>query len=585
MPDPKWILMAMLVLGGAAGPGRTQAQDPALSEEQQRIEAALPAQAVVPPLKPRKLLIFDLNVGYGGHGSIPTANWAFTRMGQKTGAFEAVVSRDPSVFRPESLKQFDAVFLNNTVGNLFTDPALRQSLIEFVYGGGGLMGVHGTSVAFTRWTEGAQEDWPEFGLMLGARGASHLQADEPVFIRLDDPDHPLNRPFGGQGFEYRDEFFRFGEPYSRNRVRVLLSLDNQRTAQLQGRDRVHPFREDDDYALAWVRHYGRGRVFYCTIAHNPQVFWDPRMLQFYLGAVQFVLGDLPAPTVPSGKLTPALRAQEKLGWRLGIEAYTFHKYTFFEAIEKTAQLGLPYMGGLSFQQVSAEIPKNFDPQLTDEELQQVRLKLDSAGVRLLTYYIQDIPGDEAGCRKVFEFGRKIGIETFMSEPAPEALDTIERFCEEYGINVALHNHDQKASPVYWHPEGILKVCQGRSKHLGACADLGYWMRSGIDPIEGVRLLKDRLITVQMHDLHELSPEGHDVPWGTGVGRSEEFLREVHRLGLRPTMFGLEYSYNWWESMPEVAQCKAFFDRVSQELAGGLAQAESLGYPLAQAFSQ
>ena len=120
----------------------------------------------------------------------------------------------------------------------------------------------------------------------------------------------------------------------------------------------------------------------------------------------------------------------------------------------------PYIGGLSFQKVSADIPKNFEPGLTDDELRQIRLKLDAAGLRLLTYYIQDIPGDEAGCRKVFEFGRKLGIETFMSEPKPEALDMIEKFCDEYGINVALHNHDQKASPHYWNPEGILKACAG-----------------------------------------------------------------------------------------------------------------------------
>ena len=75
------------------------------------------------------------------------------------------------------------------------------------------------------------------------------------------------------------------------------------------------------------------------------------------------------------------------------------------------------MGGLSFQKVSKEIPKNFEPGLTDDELKQIRLKLDAAGVRMLTYYIHNIPGDAAGCRKIFEFGRKIGIETFMSEPA------------------------------------------------------------------------------------------------------------------------------------------------------------------------
>jgi len=402
--------------------------------------------------------------------------------------------------------------------------------------------------------------------MLGARGANHRDSDEHVFIKLDDPNHPVNQPFGSKGFEYRDEFFRVHGPYSRKRVRVLLSIDTEKTNMYQGQARGNCFREDNDYALAWVRQYGRGRVFYCTFAHNPYVFWDPKMLQFYLAATQFALGDLSAPTIPSSNLTPAIRAQEKLGWRLGIEAYTFHKYTLFEAIDQTAKIGLPYMGGLSFQKISKEIPKNFDVHLTDDELKLIRLKLDSVGVRLLTYYIHQIPGDIAGCRKVFEFGRKIGIETFISEPSPEALDTIEKFCDDYDINLAIHNHDQKASPLYWHPEGILKVCQGRGKRIGACGDLGYWMRSGIDPIKAVNALKDRLITLQVHDLNELSPEGHDVPWGNGVGKTGQFIKEIHRLGIKPTMFGLEYSYKWFESMPEISRCIDFFNKVSMELA-------------------
>jgi len=530
----------------------------------EQIEAAIPANAPVPRSKPRKLLIFDLNVGYGGHGSIASANLAFARMGQRTGAFDTQISRDPAVFKPEHLRHFDAVFLNNTVGNLFEDPALRQSLIEFVYAGGGLLGVHGTSVAFTRWP-GAHEDWLEFGLMLGARGAAHRDSREHAFIKLDDPTHPLNVPFEGNGFEYRDEFFRFHTAYSRGRVRVLLRIDTEKTV-LKREELGGCYRADNDYALAWARRYGRGRVFYCTIAHNPSVFWDPLMLRFYLGAAQFVLGDLPAPTIPSARLTPAVRAQEKLGWRLGVEAYTFHKHTLFEAIDKTAELGLSYLGGLSFQKVSQEIAKDFGPQLTDDELRQVRLKLDSAGVTLLTYYIHDIPGDEAGCRKVFEFGRKIGIETFMSEPAPAALDTIEKLCDEYGINVSLHNHDPKASPQYWRPQGILEACRGRSKRLGACADLGYWMRAGLDPVEAARTLKDRLVTVQMHDLHERSPQGHDVPWGTGAGQTDAFLRELHALGIQPTMIGLEYSRDWLTSMQALAESVAFFNRVSLKLA-------------------
>ena len=268
-------------------------------EERRKIEAAIPAKAFAVPAKPRKLLIFNLNVGYPGHRSIAHAELAFTLMGRKTGAFDVVASRDPSVFAPASLGQFDAVLLNNTVGNLFQDPALRRSLIEFVERGKGLMGVHGTTVAFTHWP-GAKEDWPEFGLMLGARGANHRDSDERVFIKLDDPGHPINQPFGGQGFEYRDEFFRVHEPYSRARLRVLMSIDVQKTDLSRGgAARGKAERADNDYALAWVRSHGRGRVFYSTIAHNPYVFWDSKMLSFYLAAAQFALGDLPGPTAPS----------------------------------------------------------------------------------------------------------------------------------------------------------------------------------------------------------------------------------------------------------------------------------------------
>ena len=210
------------------------------------------------------------------------------------------------------------------------------------------------------------------------------------------------------------------------------------------------------------------------------------MLQFYLGATQFVLGDLPAPTTASNKLTPAVLSQERLGWRLGITAYTFHKYTMFETIDKTAQLGLSYLGGLNFQTVSTEIPKPFNCELTDAELQQVRAKLDSADVRLVTCFYDRIPGDVEGCRRVFEFARKMGIETLISEPSLEALDTIEEFCDEYDIRLAIHNHDRAASPDYWSPEAILQVCRGRSRRVGACPDLGYWMRSGIDPVQGLR---------------------------------------------------------------------------------------------------
>lgn len=535
-----------------------------------RIEKAMPAHASAKPKKTRRLLIFNRNIEYDGHrASITIGSEAFQRFGKKSGAFDATITEDPAVFDRDSLRQFDAVFLNNNIGSCVSEPERRKNLLEFVTGGGGLMGVHGTSIAFTTWQWPPLEDWHEFGHMLGARGANHRggYVQEQIVMDLDDPGHPLLQSFGGKSYPWSDEIFRFHAPYSRKNVRVLLKIDTEKTDLSSYKPGDSCLRSDSDYALAWIRNYGKGRVFYSALAHSPHVFEDPHMLRFYFDGAQFVLGDLPAPTTPSDFLTPAIRAQEKLGWRIGIEAYTFHKYSLFEAIEKTAELGLHYIGGLSFmQQVSKEIPKNFDQHLSDDELLQIRMKMESAGLRMPVYYAQSIPNDENACRKLFAFGNKMGIETFICEPKPEQLDLLEKFASEYEINIGLHNHGPDISPHLWRPEQIRALCEGRSSRIGAAPDIGYWLRQGIDPIEGIRMLKNRIVAIQMHDIHELSARGHDVPWGSGNGKSRALFEELHRHGIKPTMIGIEYSREWLESMPKLAKCIEFFNTTTLDLA-------------------
>jgi type 1 glutamine amidotransferase/sugar phosphate isomerase/epimerase len=270
-------------------------------DDRQKIEAALPPRAPARPKKQRKLLVTDLNIAYGGHRSIPHANYAVELMGKRTRAYEAIFSNDLDNLKYPRIQQFDAVYLNNTVGMVFVDPEVREGLTRFVREGGGLAGNHGVSHA--------SMDWAEFGEMIGVKWGVHREPTEVATVRIEDPTHALTAAFGGKEFVYQDEFFRFPiGPYSRDKLRVLLTIDVEKTDMNQGRPCNKPcVRADQDYAVSWIRSYGKGRVFFCILGHNPTLYMTPHLAEYFLAGIQFILGDLEADTTPSAKL----RAQRK----------------------------------------------------------------------------------------------------------------------------------------------------------------------------------------------------------------------------------------------------------------------------------
>jgi hypothetical protein len=283
------VFAALLLLCGA----RFAVAAQEVSEEDlARIRAAAPEEATAEPAESRRLLVFVLCEGFR-HDSIPHLSEAIRTMGEQTGAYEAVVSEDVEVFRPENLGQFDAVCMNNTTGTLFEDEELKASLLDFVREGGGLVGLHAATDCFY--------DWPEYGELIGAYFSGHPWHEE-VAIKLDDPDHPLCAAFGGEGFRIVDEIYQFRHPYSRQTLRVLMSLDTDGTDM--EKDGIG--RDDGDFAVSWVRSYGKGRVFYCSLGHRREIAWDPRVLRHYLDGIQFALGDLPADTTPSAVAEAAM---------------------------------------------------------------------------------------------------------------------------------------------------------------------------------------------------------------------------------------------------------------------------------------
>ncbi|NBB78361.1 MAG: hypothetical protein GVY36_02790 [Verrucomicrobia bacterium] len=276
------------------------------------IKAALPVDAIVPITQPRRILVLSATSGFR-HKSIPTGKEALVRMGEATGAYTAVVSDSPANFERDVLQTFDAVVLLNTTQDFFmprqrekdqfTDvewarlqvrhDRLVDNLIAYVRGGGGLVGIHSATDSCY--------GHADFGQTIGGYFDGHPWTSKSrVTIVVEDPVHAINQPVFGEvvDFELVEEIYQFAEePYSRERLRILLALDPERSDPPK---RV-PKRDDGDYPVAWVQSVGEGRVFYTSLGHNHHIYTDPILLKHFLAGIQFACGDLDANTTPSGR--------------------------------------------------------------------------------------------------------------------------------------------------------------------------------------------------------------------------------------------------------------------------------------------
>jgi type 1 glutamine amidotransferase len=266
-------------------------------EVRQKIEAAIPRQPYAKPKKPRRLLVIDACLAGMSHDTIPLVNVMLESMGRITGAWEAELNNDLNNLKYPRIKQYDAVFLNDNVGELLPDPAVREGLARFVKEGGGLGGVHGTP-----W---ASRNWDEFGEMIGAKSAPHRI--EQGIMRVYDPASPIVKPFGGKPLNFREEYYRFNHD-GPNRlqwedVRVLLTVDLD-DPKVEPRPWNGYKRPDNIYPVTWIRSYGKGRSFYSSLGHMTDTFTTPEIVGHFLAGVQFLMGDLEADTTPNPRQRP-----------------------------------------------------------------------------------------------------------------------------------------------------------------------------------------------------------------------------------------------------------------------------------------
>ena len=244
------------------------------------------------------------------------------------------------------------------------------------------------------------------------------------------------------------------------------------------------------------------------------------------------------------------------GFAVGCQAYTFNRFSVFEAIDKTKATGSKVIELFPGQKLSPEQPDvKFSHDAPKEVWEKVAAKAKEAGLMPIAYGVVGLPKDEAKSRQVFEFAKFMGIRVINTESV-DAIDTIEKLVKEYDIKVGFHDHPMRPNdPGYklWDPNYVLALVKDRDIRIGACADTGHWVRSNLKPVDCIRILKGRIVSSHLKDLHAPLPSGHDVTWGTGVSDVPGILAEYKAQGFEGPI-SVEYEYNWDNNVEDAKLC-------------------------------
>jgi inosose dehydratase len=211
---------------------------------------------------------------------------------------------------------------------------------------------------------------------------------------------------------------------------------------------------------------------------------------------------LTAKALPSKSLPAAVWSQPRL--QLGIQLYSLRSFDLETALQHAADVG--------FQQVefySGMLPLD----ATTEQIAKVKRQVSDLGLTISAHGVNRFGKDAKANQQIFQFAKKLGIKNITADPDPESFDQLDELVKEFDIRVAIHNHGPRHR--YNRVVDVLRAVEGRDQRIGACADLGHFIRSGENATEVVRLLKGRLYGIHLKDFAEMQDKAEGVILGKG----------------------------------------------------------------------
>jgi L-ribulose-5-phosphate 3-epimerase len=249
-------------------------------------------------------------------------------------------------------------------------------------------------------------------------------------------------------------------------------------------------------------------------------------------------------------------------WKFGVALWTFHTFNFPESLAKADSAGLTYIEPNTFHKAGPELKDSLILQLSAAGIEKLKALIRKKGLKAESIYIA---GDTtlASWKKQFDIARQLGVKFVTAEPPVNMWDSIDSLAGAYNIKVAIHDH-WKGVSRYWHPDSVLLAIQDHP-NFGACADVGHWPKSGIDPVEAVKKLKGHIIGVHLKDIAAFNdPKLKDVPVGTGIVDFPAIFQELKDQQFRGHIYIERDAEDQPSNLPAVIQTiKYYKEQVNQ----------------------
>ncbi len=251
-----------------------------------------------------------------------------------------------------------------------------------------------------------------------------------------------------------------------------------------------------------------------------------------------------AAAVAAASLPRTVLAAPAAQAKLGIQMYSLRGYNLNEALQHAADLGfaqVEFYGGM--------LPIDSTP----DQIAAVKKRVADLGMSISAHGVNSIGGDAAANRKLFEFAQALGVPTITADPDPAAFESLDDLVKEFDIRIAIHNHGPAAR--YNRVVDVLEAIEGHDERIGACADLGHYIRSGEHPIDVIRSLKGRLYGVHLKDFAEMKEHTKGVVLGKGHLDLEGVFFAMQDVGFPANgALSLEYEENPSNPLADIRQC-------------------------------